>query len=100
MKMTRRTWYEMTPRQRTAVLDAMARRKDELAPLLEEIDRKIDEVGWRRAAWRIAEILYPRQFDPLPLTYRGPWRYRVGKRNGKRILAALSELPVEGRLFG
>jgi hypothetical protein len=54
----------------------------------------------RRAAWRIAEILYPRQFDPLPLTYRGPWRYRVGKRNGKRILAALSELPVEGRLFG
>jgi predicted Fe-S protein YdhL (DUF1289 family) len=36
--MTRRTWAEMSPRQRTRVLEAMATRRDELAPLLEEID--------------------------------------------------------------
>jgi hypothetical protein len=100
--MTRRTWYEMTPRQRTAVLDAMARRRDELAPLLEEIDAYIAEVGWRRAREVIAETIYPSELgaSDLPvIAKRGPWRYRVGKRNGKRILAALSELPVEGRLW-
>ena len=96
--MIRRTWYEMTPRQRTAVLDAMARRQDELAPLLEEIDARIDEVGWRRARPIVTETIY--HADELPLARSGPWRYRVGKRNGKKILAALSELPVEGRLFG
>jgi hypothetical protein len=94
----RKTWYEMTPRQRKRVIEAMAHRKAELQPLLEEIDRKVDEVGWNpRARLVIEGILYPGAF--LPLTRRGPWRYRVGKRNGKKILAALSELPVEGRLW-
>lgn len=94
----RKTWYEMTPRQRTAVLDAMARRRDELAPLLEEIDARIDEVGWRRARPIVTQAIY--HACELPVALHGPWRYRVGKRNGKRILAALAELPVEGRLFG
>jgi hypothetical protein len=100
--MTRRTWAEMSPRQRTRVLEAMATRRDELAPLLEEIDAHIAEIGWRRAREVITETIYPSELgaSDLPVIAKhGPWRYRVGKRNGKRILEALAKLPVELRLF-
>lgn len=62
--------------------------------MLAEVDRLVSEVGWRAARPVVVSVLAPvRVTGP-----RGVWRHRLGKRAGARLLAALSELPAQGRL--
>jgi hypothetical protein len=80
--------------QRRAIAYARERRESELAPLRVQVARAVAEVGWTRARPVVAEVM-------APVPVHGPhgrWGRRIGKRNGRRLLAALSALPVQGRL--
>ena len=85
------TAYE---RQRYAIARSRERRDTELAPLLAEVDRLVDEVGWRQARPVVAAVMAPvRVTGP-----RGVWRHRVGRRAGARLVDGLGALPAQGCL--
>lgn len=82
--------------QREAISKAIEERRNDLLPLRREVDRLIDEVGWRRARPIVAEVL---GFDPI--RQRGAWWARVGKRAGTKLVKRLeTEVSLgTGRLF-
>lgn len=81
-------------RRAHAIAKSRERRDRELAPLRAEVDRLVEEVGWRQARPVVEAVMAPlRVTGP-----RGAWRHRMGERAGIRLLAGLRALPAQGRL--
>jgi hypothetical protein len=81
-------------RRAAAIARSKRQRAAELAPLVAEVEALVAAVGWHQAAPVVVEIMSPvRVTGP-----RGAWRHRVGKRTGRRLVAALSPLPAQDHL--
>ena len=92
--MTARPLLTTEQRRAHAIARSRERRAAELAPLRAEVDRLVEEVGWRQARPVVEAVMAPlRVTGP-----RGAWRHRMGKRSGARLRADLAVLPVQGRL--
>jgi len=59
-----------------------------------QVDAAVAAVGWHQARSQVAAVL-----PGVPLSGpRGRWPHLLRKRSGRRILAELAALPVQGRL--
>jgi hypothetical protein len=72
---------------------ARSRRESELGPLRAHLAILISEVGWTRARPIVASVL-----GYQPTSPRGSWLKHMGKRNARRIVAGLGNLPGQRRL--
>jgi hypothetical protein len=73
-------------RRARAIARARERRRAELEPLRVAVDDAISGLGWRRVRPVVEAVM------GFPIrSQRGAWWSRVGKRNGGRLLVALSE---------
>jgi hypothetical protein len=72
------------------------RRRDEM---LAQIDYFINKVGWTRAQVEVAHIIYGMDRLPAPLRPAGPWRRKIGKRNGTKLIDALRQYDYQEQLF-
>jgi hypothetical protein len=81
-------------RQAFAIARAKERSAAEHAALVAEVDAAVATVGWRLARPVVAAVL-PGVVLCGP---RGRWRRSLRKRSGRRLLAGLAALPIQGRL--
>ena len=84
----------LAERQRFAIHRAKERSAVERAALVAQVDAAVAAVGWHRARPQVAAVL-----PGVPLSGpRGRWRRLLRKASGRRLLAELAALPVQGRL--
>jgi hypothetical protein len=88
-----------TDYQRKMLPTWTAEQRRQRARLLEEIDELIRKVGWDRAQMEVAHVVYGMPQVPSPLRQHGPWRHKIGKRNGTKLIAALGQYDYQEKLF-